>query len=209
MTLRVPAAVSRREIRVLGSRFIAEAAPVGDEDAARSARRSFLDEFPDATHHCWALSLSTSLGERVLVDDAGEPAGTAGAPILQAIRGAGVTNALVVVARYFGGVKLGKGGLARAYRDAAKAAITSAGVSEAVPTVRLRLAGPAGADGEVRHFVARHAGRVTDASYSDSGVVVLLVEAPDAAADLLIDDVARVTRGAWVAGRVQHPRRRG
>ncbi len=199
MTLRVPARPSRATLVVLGSRFVAQATPVQCEDAARGAREALRGEFPDATHHCWGISLRTTAGARTLSDDAGEPAGTAGAPILQAIRRAGVTNVVVIVARWFGGTRLGKGGLARAYRDASRAALESAGVVEVMPMVRLRLAGPTEADGAVRHLLARRSGRLLSASYDEAGGAALLVEAPEAERAALQDDLARLTRGAWRA----------
>lgn len=209
MTLRVPARPSRTTLVVLGSRFVAMATPVRDEDDARVAREALRGEFPDATHHCWGMSLRTPAGERALSDDAGEPAGTAGAPILQAIRRAGITNVVVIVARWFGGTKLGKGGLARAYREAARAALESAGALEVVAMVKLRLAGPTEADGVVRHLLARRSGRLLSASYDESGGASLLVETPEAERAALRDDLARLTRGAWKAADVERGARDG
>ena len=197
MSLRVPARTSRSTLTVLGSRFIAQAASATGEDDGRRAREALRGEFPDATHHCWAMSLRTPGGERALSDDAGEPAGTAGTPILQAIRRARVTNVIVIVARWFGGTKLGKGGLARAYREAARAALDAAGVVEVTPMARFHLEGPVESDGAVRHQLARRSGRVLAASYDDTGGARLLVEAPEAERAALQDDVARLTRGAW------------
>jgi len=92
--------------------------------------------------------------------DAGEPAGTGGPPIRQAIRGAGLSNTVVVVTRYFGGTRLGKGGLARAYRGAAAQALATAPMVLAVRKSRLRVSVPIALDGETRHLVSRHGGRV-------------------------------------------------
>jgi putative IMPACT (imprinted ancient) family translation regulator len=192
----VPAA-TRRETRVLDSRFLAEAHPVADEAAARERRAALAKEFPTATHHCWALRLRSPEGERALSSDGGEPAGTAGVPILQALRRAGVIDAQVVVARWFGGTKLGKGGLARAYRDAARAALEAAGTAALVPVARLTLAGPVGQDGEVRHALARHGGRITAADYAESGETALAAELPEAGVAAFLEDLARITRGLW------------
>jgi putative IMPACT (imprinted ancient) family translation regulator len=197
MTLRVPARSSRSTFVVLGSRFVAEASPAPGESDGRRALEALRGEFPDATHLCWGMSLRTPAGERALSDDAGEPAGTAGAPILQAIRRAGVTNVIVIVARWFGGTKLGKGGLARAYREAARAALDAAGVVVVMPMVRLHLEGPVEADGAVRHLLARRSGRLVAASYDETGGARLLVEAPEAERAALQDDLARLTHGAW------------
>ena len=194
LTLRTP---SRRETRVLGSRFIACAFPVTGEDAARARRVALREEFPDATHHCWALRLRMAQGEGEIHENAGEPAGTAGPPLLQALRRAGVTNSLVVVVRYFGGTKLGKGGLARAYREAARAALEAAGVLETPVALRIRLQGPLSADGEVRHLVARHGGRLLEASYGDGDAATLTIEVPEGSVARLRSDLARLTRGSW------------
>lgn len=106
----------REEVRIRSSRFIATAQPALTPDKARSALAAISREMHDATHHCWAFRLSDGAEAS---SDAGEPSGTAGRPILFAIASAGLTDTLVVVTRYFGGIKLGTGGLARAYRDAA------------------------------------------------------------------------------------------
>jgi uncharacterized YigZ family protein len=106
----------RDEVRIRSSRFIASALPVLTGEAARSALAAVSREMHDARHHCWAYRLTS--GEEASSDD-GEPSGTAGRPILGAIHSAGLTDTLVVVTRYYGGIKLGTGGLARAYREAA------------------------------------------------------------------------------------------
>ncbi|MGH2570480.1 MAG: IMPACT family protein [bacterium] len=114
------------EIRVQGSRFLARAFRADSESEA-DAR---LAEVPrlhwDATHHCWARRIGSP--ERCVErsDEGGEPSGTAGLPILAVLRGRALHDVLVVVTRWFGGTKLGKGGLARAYAEAARAAIDAA-----------------------------------------------------------------------------------
>jgi uncharacterized YigZ family protein len=113
-------------ILVSGSKFIAWLAPAPTETAAEAVLDERHRRYPDATHHCWAYRVGRpdSLIERF--SDAGEPSGTAGRPIADAVRHAGLENAVCVVTRYFGGTKLGTGGLARAYADAAAAAIGEA-----------------------------------------------------------------------------------
>ncbi len=111
-------------LKVQGSKFLSFATPVETPDMALSAWHSLQREYHDATHHCYAFRLQTADGE-FRVNDDGEPAGTAGRQILQAIDRAELTNLVVVVVRYFGGTKLGVGGLSRAYCDAAGTAIQS------------------------------------------------------------------------------------
>lgn len=108
-----------------GSRFIARAVPVGStSDAATEIGRLKRLEY-DATHHCSAYRIGAN-AELCRSNDDGEPSGTAGAPILRQIESAGLTNTLVVVTRYYGGTKLGTGGLIRAYGASAEAVLKDA-----------------------------------------------------------------------------------
>lgn len=122
---------------ISGSRFIASAAPVRDEAAARAFVERVREEFPDATHHCWAVRIARPSLERA--NDAGEPSGSAGRPILSAMIGRDVVDACVVVTRYFGGTKLGVGGLVRAYGRAAAAVLDQATLREHVERVTITL----------------------------------------------------------------------
>ena len=103
----------RFEQKIQRSRFLAEAWPADTEDAARTVIADMRRRYHDARHvcHAWRLGHGESMVE--IRNDDGEPSGTAGEPILLAIRGAGLTETVVAVARYFGGVKLGTGGLGR------------------------------------------------------------------------------------------------
>jgi uncharacterized YigZ family protein len=124
------------ETRVKASRFLAVAAPAGPEEEARAlvAERQRLAF--DATHHCSAWRLHGGVWR---ANDAGEPSGSAGAPILAAIDGAGLQDCAVVVTRYYGGTKLGVGGLVRAYGEVAALALQSAPRRLATPAVRVRV----------------------------------------------------------------------
>src|SRR5699024_9601171 len=96
------------------SRFIAEVFPVVSGDEVSGHIEKIKKEYWDARHHCWAYVIGQNPGTERMSDD-GEPAGTAGKPILEVIRGRGLTDVLIVVTRYFGGTLLGTGGLVRAY----------------------------------------------------------------------------------------------
>ncbi|WP_106850062.1 YigZ family protein [Blastococcus sp. Marseille-P5729] len=115
------------EIEVKRSRFLARVRRVDDEDSARAVIEQCRKEYWDARHHCSAFVLGSS-SELSRSNDDGEPSGTAGAPILAAITGRGLSDVVVVVTRYFGGTLLGAGGLVRAYTDAAAAGLHDAGV---------------------------------------------------------------------------------
>jgi uncharacterized YigZ family protein len=108
------------------SDFLAIAFPVATEDAFFAELAAIEKKHFDATHHCWAFRLFTDSRSRS--SDAGEPSGTAGKPILGAIESADLFDTGVVVVRWYGGVKLGTGGLARAYRETASDALASAAV---------------------------------------------------------------------------------
>lgn len=116
------------------SRFLAIAAPVASEQAAKD----FLNEYSDpaATHNCWAWRM----GQNYRFNDAGEPSGTAGKPILQAIDGQELDNVVVLVTRWFGGILLGAGGLMRAYGGTAATCLRQAEKTEVIPLVGFALA---------------------------------------------------------------------
>lgn len=129
------------ELRVRGSSFLGYAAPAETEAAAREVLAGRQRQYFDATHNCSAWRLRGGVQR---ANDAGEPSGSAGAPILAAIEGAELFDCIVVVTRYFGGTKLGVGGLVRAYGEAAAAALAAAPKLEGVQAVRLRVRYPYG-----------------------------------------------------------------
>ncbi len=105
------------KIKVKGSRFIGTICPVNTEEQAIEFIHRVSQKFHDATHNCYAYQIGLNLPTITRFSDAGEPAGTAGLPILNVIKGRQLTNVAVVITRYFGGTKLGKGGLIRAYSE--------------------------------------------------------------------------------------------
>lgn len=111
-------------IEIKRSVFIAHASPVKSDGEAREYLQKIKREYSDAKHNCYAYVINDGNFSRY--SDDGEPGGTAGLPILNVIKGRGVTNAAVVVTRYFGGILLGTGGLVRAYTDSASAAVEAA-----------------------------------------------------------------------------------
>lgn len=111
------------------SRFLSFAIPVSNVDEAKAEVKRLQNEYHDARHVCWAYMIGSDRNEWQLNDN-GEPSGTAGKPILGQINSFNVTNLVVIVVRYFGGIKLGTPGLIAAYREAAKLAIEEAGIKE-------------------------------------------------------------------------------
>jgi uncharacterized YigZ family protein len=147
----VPARQATAELRERGSRFLALVGPVAGEDEAGALVAALARGHPGATHLCWARRLGWPPRERSA--DAGEPAGTAGAPMLMVLRGAGISDVCAVVVRWFGGVKLGKGGLARAYAGAVRAALAEMPLTRRVARVRLELAVPLARLGAVKRLI--------------------------------------------------------
>lgn len=127
------------ELREKASRFLAVARAAADRDAAQSQVEALRRTHFDATHHCWAVRLSPPERPFEQGEDDGEPSGTAGTPILNALRRAAVLDSQVIVVRWFGGVKLGTGGLARAYAAAATEALSAAGRLQLWRTVTLHV----------------------------------------------------------------------
>ena len=130
---------ARIEIKRKGSRFIAETGTVDSVEEAQRQLESIRKREHAATHHCYAYRVGIVDEACSKYSDDGEPGGTAGRPIYDVICGCEVTNALLVVTRYFGGTKLGTGGLARAYGDAAKEAMDRSGRKECFLTELLSV----------------------------------------------------------------------
>jgi len=148
---RAPVAPAEAELRELGSRFFAFVAPAASVEAAAAYVEALRRRYPDATHHCFAWRIGAPAAERAA--DAGEPAGTAGAPMLAVLRGAGLSDVVAVVVRWFGGTKLGKGGLVRAYGGAVRLALESLATREVLERVRLALSLPYDKLGAVKRLL--------------------------------------------------------
>ena len=171
---RAPTAEARAELKEKGSRFVAVVRPAEDESVATAILDELRGTHRDATHLCWAWRLGAPPRERWA--DAGEPHGTAGLPMLQVLRGAGLSDVVAVVARWFGGVKLGKGGLARAYSGAVQAALAELPSQLRRPTVRLAVEAPFDRLGALRRLVRPPAVTIESESYGETARLALRVE---------------------------------
>ena len=188
------AAPSEARIREKASVFLAHAAPAATEEEARAILAERERIHHDATHNCSAWSLRT--GPR-RANDAGEPNGSAGAPILAAIEGAGLTDCIVVVTRWYGGTKLGVGGLVRAYGDAAALALAEAPRRAGVSAVRVGIRYPYAHTSAVMRALEEAGGMEVVHGYQaagDGGVVEASV--PDDAVGRLEDELREATAGA-------------
>lgn len=183
----VSVSTARQEIRK--SRFAAAAGPVADEAAAKAFVAARSD--PAANHNCWAWRI----GQGYRFSDDGEPGGTAGKPILQAIDGQGLDGVAVVVTRWFGGVLLGSGGLIRAYGGTAALCLREAEKVALVETVSAAIACPFADLAILQARLGALAGvAVRDQTFNDSGAE-LTVSVPKAEIDSVARLVADLTSG--------------
>jgi uncharacterized YigZ family protein len=177
---------ARAELRDRGSRFLAIVRPAADEARARAELSAVAGESPGATHHCWAFRVGSPDRPDRFVErssDAGEPSGTAGVPILQVLRGAGLSDVVAVVVRWYGGTKLGKGGLARAYAGAIREAVAEVRTVRRVPAVTLAVALPYDRLGAVKRLIQPPRVELTGEAYGAG--VRLTLEVHESARDEL------------------------
>lgn len=145
---------------------MAEAVPVQQRATVDEQIQSVREREHDATHHCSAYRIGPD-GQDFHYDDDGEPSGTAGRPILQEIDGRELTNTLVVVTRYFGGTELGTGGLARAYSNAAAAALDEADVVEQIVRTSVRVRFAYDDTAAARQMLQRFDAPIQESDYTD------------------------------------------
>ncbi len=170
------------------SRFLARAGRCRDETAAMAFVEQAGD--PDCRHNCWAFRA----GDVYRFDDAGEPGGTAGQPILQAIDNQGLDQVVVVVSRWFGGIRLGAGGLVRAYGGTAAECLRLASRRKLVHRVGLRILAPFASIDSVHHLMERHDAVKQAENYTATGVEMTL-QLPERMRGKLIRELNEVTRG--------------
>jgi uncharacterized YigZ family protein len=194
MPYRAPRGPSRFEQEIKRSRFIGIAAPVSTAEEVEAELAKVRAEFPDATHHCWAYVLGNpDAGPKMRFDDAGEPAGTAGKPILNVLQRRKIGDALVVVVRYFGGVKLGAGGLVRAYSATTSRVLEQVELAPVTPRSTLWLRLDYADEQTARRVLDRLGIELLSADYTNE--VVLVVRATEDETAALEDEVAKATSG--------------
>jgi uncharacterized YigZ family protein len=199
---RVPAAEHRARSEVARSRFLTTLARAADPADAHALVARVRTEFPDATHHCSAFVAGPpGSTARVGMSDDGEPHGTAGRPMLTALLHSGVGEVAAVVTRWYGGTKLGTGGLARAYAGGVTAALATMPTAERVTWVALRLTFAYEAVSAVQQLVAAHGGRVMGETYAADVAYAVDVPAPAAAAfAAAVRDATRGRAGVAAGG---------
>ena len=197
---RTPAASGEAEIRVQRSRFLAQIAPAADEESARTVVREMERRHHDSRHVCFAWRLGPPPSAAEHRNDAGEPSGTAGEPILDALRKADLSDCVGVVVRWFGGVKLGTGGLARAYRAAMETAAGNVAVREVLLGQEFEVGLPYALQKTVRHLVDGRQGKVVREEYGEG--VSWIVWLPSSRCPGFAAEVIDATAGQVTVARV-------
>ncbi len=182
--LRTLAKPGQAEIIIQKSRFIGQAHRVQSPDEAMDTLKQVSDS--DATHNCWAYRI----GGLYRFSDDGEPGGTAGRPMLTTLDGTGLDEVLVVVTRYFGGIKLGTGGLVRAYSQAVRVCLEAAEILEIHPKTELRCLVPFDSTSIYYHLLNQVDATVVSETYNNEGMEVcleILLSQEQAFRDSLVD----------------------
>lgn len=161
------------------SRFLGFAEPVKTSDEARAVIKSYQNKYHDARHVCWAYMIGPHRTEWQLNDN-GEPSGTAGKPILGQINSAGITNVVICVVRYFGGIKLGTSGLISAYREAARLAIENGEIIECHRMEQISVTFPYIAMNDVMKIIKGSEASVDSRDFGNTCTIVLSVRADKA-----------------------------
>jgi uncharacterized YigZ family protein len=193
----IPARIHRVEEVIQKSRFITTAGHAPDSDAARAFVDRICAEYPDATHNCWAFvagppGSTTSVG----MSDDGEPHGTAGRPMLTALLHGEVGEIVAACSRYFGGTKLGTGGLSRAYSGGVKLVLESLPTVERVERVTLQIVVDYESVDVLQRLLEDVEAVVESKKYGER--VVTRAAVPSESAESLAKTVAGITRGRGV-----------
>ncbi len=179
-------------MKVEGSKFIASAYPVDSRQQAEEKLGNVRKKFFDATHHCFAYALGSERKEFRYSDD-GEPSGTAGVRIFSALESKDLSDIMVIVTRYFGGTKLGIGGLGRAYFESASQVLSLSVIISKIVGEELEIVFPYDETNGVMNKLSQYNARIIDTVYDDD--VTLRLTLRRGAVPTFISDLTQVTRG--------------
>jgi uncharacterized YigZ family protein len=191
MSYPVPAQQIENLYEIKKSKFIAFAAFADSREAAMSHLANVKHKYPDARHHCWAYLLGNphSPSSAAMADD-GEPSGTAGKPILNVLQHKGVGDVMIIVTRYFGGIKLGAGGLVRAYSTSAQQAMEQLTTREEVRLYDISIDIDFKHEQFVRHLCEQFSGKIVSCDYAQH--VTVNVQLPNHAIDEFQEKTAAI-----------------
>jgi len=180
------------------SKFLSLVLPVSGEEAAKEELARVREKYRDASHNCWCYIIR---GGTERYSDDGEPQGTAGLPMLEVFRRGGIVDVLCVVTRYYGGTMLGKGGLMRAYSEAAKLALEDAGIAEYKPYESMEIVCNYSLNSRVKHELEAFGVIVNGIEYAENVIFKISlplnksIELNKKLADLTAGDVQGIVTG--------------
>lgn len=184
---------SEAQIKIKGSRFIGTASPAADITSTEHFIHDISKKYYNATHNCYAFRIKNNGQVIERASDAGEPAGTAGPPILNVLNGKNLLNIVVVVTRYFGGTKLGKGGLVRAYTDCTLAVLENSNILKKQNLTSLTFTFQYHLTGNIMHLVSQIHGKIIESNYDQQ--TKLRIEIPYRMVDNFKEKLIEVTSG--------------
>lgn len=181
------------EIKIKGSKFIGRVFSSESEEDAVSVLETIRKKFYDATHHCFAYRVGLGGNIMFRYSDDGEPSGTAGKPIYDRLEGQNLSNLILIVTRYYGGTKLGTGGLTHAYSDASRLVLEKAGVLEKFITEQIPMVVQFSDYSVVERVINQSGGKIIESDYSD--IVKLTMEIRLSLMEQLKNSLVDVTSG--------------
>jgi len=189
----IPLEAVEKEILVVNSRFIASLSPAKSVEGARAFVNEIKQRYPDASHHVPAFVIGHGKSIITHSTDDGEPSGTAGRPALAVLQGSGLGNVVVVVTRYFGGTKLGTGGLVKAYGDAVREVLKGVKFAVLVPTNTLMFVLPYRLYDQVVRLIETYAGQVIDTEFMEE--IIVTARFKDEVVEEFTNDLSNLSSG--------------
>lgn len=178
MSYPIPSSEGRAEYEIKKSRFIAYASHITTREEGMAWLAEIKLKYPDARHHCWAYQLGDpNCATNAGMGDDGEPSGTAGKPILNVLQHKKIGDLMVIIVRYFGGIKLGAGGLTRAYGQATQAVMEVLETEQEVPKTTVEVICDFAQEQPLRHWLSLAQGVLLDVNYQQQ--VHINVQVPD------------------------------
>ena len=190
----IPAQTHRSELMIVNSRFITSVGFAPAVDDAKAFITTIRTEMPDATHHVYAFRVGYGNSVTEGMSDDGEPSGTSGPPVLAVLRGRDIGDIVTVVTRYFGGTKLGTGGLVRAYTDSARQALDTLPVIRKIKRSLVGIDLPYPFFEQVKRLIAQHEGTIDEETFAAD--VTILATFPDDSIEPFSYALSELTAGS-------------
>ncbi|WP_127471703.1 YigZ family protein [Thiomicrorhabdus aquaedulcis] len=176
MAYSIPLEPALAQIEIKKSRFIALASHITNRESAMAWLQQVKKDYPDARHYCWAYLIGDpQCASTAGMGDDGEPSGTAGKPILNVLQHKSIGDIMIIVVRYFGGIKLGAGGLTRAYGQAAQAVMEVLPIQQQIDTTEYVIECSFALEQTIRHWLDGYQGQIINVRYTQTVQITLTV----------------------------------